>query len=130
MITLDTVTLPEDLHWEDEFGWTPVASSLDYTLAGAGEIQLGKKLTGRSITLSAEDDERCWTTRATVLALKSLADQPGKQMQLDFHGRTFTTMFAPGELPFDAEPIWREWPDDDADQWMLKSVRLIEVAAV
>ena len=39
MITLDDLTLPEDLHWADEFGWTPVASSLDYALSGAGIVQ-------------------------------------------------------------------------------------------
>ena len=126
MITLDGLSLPEDLYWENEFGWTPVAASLEYSLAGAGLIQLGKKLTGRAVTLQ-DENERCWLPRATVLALKALADQPGKQMQLDYHGRVLTVMFAPGEIPFDAEPVWREWPDADSDTWNIKTIRLIEI---
>ena len=32
-ITLDDIPLHEDLYWADEFGWSPVASSLDYALS-------------------------------------------------------------------------------------------------
>lgn len=126
MITLDAVILPEDLHWADEFAWTPVAAGLDYTLSGTALIQVGRKLSGRFVTLEAED-ERGWTTRATVLSLKARADEPGKRMILNYHGRTLNVMFAPGETPFDAEPLWREWPDEETDVWVLKTVRLIEI---
>ena len=34
-ITLGTITLPADLHWSDEFDWTPVAQKTEYTLSGA-----------------------------------------------------------------------------------------------
>lgn len=127
MITLDDLTLPEDLHWADEFGWTPVASSLDYALSGAGIVQTGTRLTGRAVTLEAED-ERGWTTRGVVLALKALADEAGRVMTLDYHGRVMNVMFAPGATPFDAEPVFREWPDADGDAWVLKAVRLIETS--
>lgn len=127
MITLDDITLPEDLHWADEFGWTPVASSLDYALSGAGIVQTGTKLVGRAVTLEAED-ERGWTLRGTVLALKNLADEAAKIMTLNYRGRVLTVMFAPGAIPFDAEPLFREWPDADEDVWVLKTVRLIEVS--
>lgn len=125
-ITLNSITLPPDLYWQDEFGWTPVASSLEYSLAGSGLIQLGKKLTGRAVTLLGEDD-CCWTTRETVLALKELADQPGLQMEFNYHGRALTVMFAPGEPPFDAEALWQEWPSENTDTWVITAIRLIEI---
>lgn len=128
-ITLDNLTLPDDLYWADEFGWTPVATSLDYLLSGSALIQTGTRLAGRAVTLQSEDDEHCWTSRATVLALKALADEAGKIMTLNYHGRSLRVMFAPGEIPFDAEPLWREWPDADADTWLLSALRLIEIPA-
>lgn len=128
MITLDDITLPEDLHWADEFGWTPVASSLDYALSGAALIQVGTRLTGRALTLEAED-ERGWTTRGVILALKAFADEAGRAMILNYRGRVFSVMFAPGETPFDAEPVFREWPDEDGDAWVLKTLRLIEITS-
>ena len=126
-ITLDDIPLHEDLYWADEFGWSPVASSLDYALSGAGIVQAGTKLTGRTVTLEAKDDSHAWTDRGTVLALKTLADEPGRRMTLNYHGRVMSVMFAPGVAPFDAEPVWREWPDDNADLWIIKTVRLIQI---
>ena len=126
MITLDDLSLPDDLYWEDEFGWTPVTSNLEYSLAGAGIVEVGKKLTGRSITLTAEPNT-CLTTRATALALKDLADIPGKVMTLTLWDRTFQVMFAPGEIPFDAEPVFVCVPPPDEQEWVITAIRLIEI---
>lgn len=129
MITLDTITLPDDLYWADEFGWTPVAASLDYLLSGSALVQTGTKLAGRAVTLHSEGEEHCWITRATVLALKALADEAGKIMTLNYHGRSLRVMFAPDAIPFDAEPLFREWPDADTDTWLLSALRLVEIPA-
>jgi hypothetical protein len=127
MIQLDTLILPDDLFWIDEFGWSPVASSFEYTTTGAGILEVSSKQTGRPITLGAESDEHCWVTRAEVLALKALADVAGKEMALTLYDRNFTTFFAPKVKPFDVSPVWKEMPVEDGDRWVLKKIRLIAV---
>ncbi|CAG36321.1 hypothetical protein [Desulfotalea psychrophila] len=126
MISLNSVVLPPDLFWSDEFGWTPVASALEYGTTGSAFVDVSKKKSGRPITLSAESDT-CWLTRADVLALKALADLPGKEMTLTLYERIFTVIFAPGEKPFDAEPVWQEMPVVDDDKWVVTALRLIEI---
>ena len=127
MIQLDTIILPDDLFWIDEFDWSPVAASLEYTTTGAGIIETSLMQTGRPITLAAESDEYCWIARAKVLALKALADVPGKEMTLTLYDRNFTTIFAPKVKPFDAAPVWKEMPVENSDLWILKTIRLITV---
>jgi len=127
MITLDTIILPDDLFWIDEFGWSPVAAALEYTTTGAGIIEASLMQTGRPITLAAESDEYCWITRENALALKGLADQPGKEMTLVLYDRTFTTIFAPGKKPFEVKPVWREMPVEDSDKVVLGKINLITV---
>jgi len=127
MIQLDTIILPDDLFWIDEFDWSPVAASLEYTTTGAGIIETSLMQTGRPITLAAESDEYCWITREKVLALKALADVPGKEMTLSLYDRTFTTIFAPGKKPFAVKPVWREMPVEESDRLVLEKIRLISV---
>lgn len=125
-ITLDTVVLPEDLYWSDYLTWTPVASNIEYGITGAGFVDASKMLTGREITLVGED-ENCWISRAQLVALQTLAADPGKQMNFTYHGESFTVLFAPGEKPFSAVPLFTEWPVEDGDTWILTALRLIEI---
>ena len=88
-ITLGSITLPTDLHWSDEFDWTPVAQETEYTLAGALAIETGVMQAGRPITLEGGED-RAWATRATVLLLQAAAALPGEKMTLTLNdARTF-----------------------------------------
>lgn len=131
MITLQavgyaTVTLPDDLFWSDEFAWSPVASSLEYSTTGAALIDVGTKLSGRPMTLAAEENT-CWTTRSTVDALKVMADVAGLEITLTIYTKTYTVIFAPGEKPFDAEPVWQEMPVAIEDKYELQAVRFITI---
>lgn len=126
MIALDTLQLPPDLFWSDEFAWTPVASALEYSTTGSALIDVSKKQSGRPITLTA-DPETCWLSRADVLALKTLSDEPGKELTLTLYDRSFIVIFSPGEKPFDAEPVWQEMPVAVDDTWVITAIRLIEV---
>ena len=124
---LDTITLPVDLHWEDETDWTPVEQSQEYSLAGSLVLDAGVKQAGRPITLAGGDD-RAWASRATVLALMAKAATPGTEMTLTLNdARTFTVMFRHGDgKPVDAKPVIPYNAPDAADYYTL-TLRLMEV---
>ena len=96
MITLvdgsTTITLPDDLVWTDEFSWSPVEQNVEYSLSGALVVQEGRKLKGRSITLTGYEDS-AWIKRSVVKQLYTLSSSPAKVMTLNFHGETFSVMF-------------------------------------
>ena len=96
VITLGTVTLPPDLRWSDEIGWTSVQRTAERSLTGALIIQEGVKLKGRPITLEAKSEEQgyVWMDRTTLLALKTLEETPGWSGTLTLaDARTFTVSF-------------------------------------
>jgi len=127
MNTLDAVTLPDDIWWEDEIDWTPVEQTVEYSTTGALLIDLATKQAGRPITLIG-DERTAWITRATALALQALAAVPGKQMTLVIHGQQFTVMFRHEEMKaLDTEPLVRITPPDDSDYYILKALKLMAV---
>lgn len=118
-----TVVLPPDLQWTDEFGWTPVEHSTDYSLDGALVIQEATRQDGRPITLYG-GTEGAWATRQQVLALYSLASEPGKQMTLDLWGRTFNVMFRRPAIEA-GEIIRLAHPDNE--HWYSLTINLMQV---
>lgn len=125
MITLDTLTLPDDLWWEDETDWTPVAQTVGYSTTGSLLIDLATKLAGRPITLVG-DESTAWITRSTALALMTLAADPGKVMTLVIDLRSFQVMFShENGKPIDTEPLVRISPPADDDYYILKGLRFL-----
>jgi len=115
-ITLGAVTLPGDLRWADEFAWSPLVQSSEYSLTGALIVQEAVKLAGRPITLEAQRDT--WVTRATVLAVQALAETPGWSGTLTLHdGRTFTVGFRDDRIS--AEPVRHVAPLESGDAYTL-----------
>ena len=106
-ITLGTVTLPGDLRWADEFSWTPVQRSAEYSLTGSLIIQEAVKLAGRTITLEAKSEAQgyVWLDRQTLLSLKALAETAGWEGTLTLaDARAFTVAFRDDGLT--AEPVY------------------------
>ena len=66
-ITLGAVTLPQGLVWSDEFDWTPLAQTTEYSLTGALIVEQAEKQAGRPITLVGGIDF-AWLTRNDVAA--------------------------------------------------------------
>ena len=119
-ITLDTITLPDDLLWPDETDWSPVVQTIDHTLTGSLLVETAAKLAGRPITLGG-DEGSSWMSRVDVLALMALAAVPGKVMVLDYHGRTFNVVFRHHDPPaLDAAAIVPMVPPADADWYSLR----------
>lgn len=106
--TLDGISLPADIVWKDEFDWAAAVSSLKYSVTGAAIVQTRIRQAGRPLTLeSAANDQGC-VSRATVAALRALADT-GRTNIVFTHadGRAFRVMFAP-DAPISSQPIaWR-----------------------
>ena len=89
---LDSVTLPDDLLWINEYQWQPVEQETERTLTGALLVQEQAKRYGREIELSGE--QSAWVTRATIESLKALEAEAGKVMTLTLaDDRSFQVIF-------------------------------------
>ncbi|HRY16676.1 MAG TPA: hypothetical protein P5330_12495 [Candidatus Competibacteraceae bacterium] len=119
-ITLGGVTLPGDLRWIDEFAWSPVARSQEYSLTGALIVQEAAKQTGRPITLEAKNESAGYIclARSQVAALYALVSTPGWAGTLTLmDGRSFAVAFRDEGLR--ADPVRHIAPHEDADAYTL-----------
>ena len=131
-ITLDTITLPGDMQWTDEFSWTPVTQQVESTFGGALIIEESGLLAGRPITLEGRNESNVGfavVERSTIVALRALAAAPlSDPLTLTLHdGRSFTVRFNYGAgNPVDAKPYIHIVPPLDGD-WYELTLRLLEV---
>ncbi len=126
---LDTITLPDDLLWINEFEWNPVEQTIERSLTGALLVQEGQLMHGRPIILSG-NGEAGWVSRLTVKNLFALSKAANKTMNLTLpDNRQFSVIFdrsngtpveAQQALPF-------AYPNDD-DQYLLQ-LKLLTVDA-
>lgn len=125
-ITLDAVVLPDDLIWTDEFDWTPVQQSQEYTLSGALILDSGIKQAGRTMTLTGDVDA-AWSERADIKAIYAkLPDDSAMTLTLN-DGRVFNVVFDHAQTPLSAKPIIDFSTPDDADMYQL-TLKFIQVA--
>lgn len=106
---LDTVTLPDNVVWSDEFTWAPVAQATERTLTGSQVVEETARTGGRPITL-----EGLWVDRATVEALRTLEARVATEMTLTLPGGAQHTVLwrRDGQTPaVDAAPLFPEAPD-------------------
>ncbi|WP_280809826.1 hypothetical protein [Variovorax boronicumulans] len=124
--TLGALQIPRGMVWSDEFGWSRVEKSLEYSVTGAALIDAGVRLAGRPITLQGEV-EAGWIRRGALTALQALADSDptGEHALVLADGRTFTVQFAPG-LAVEGKPVAR--PELPVESYpYVATVRLITV---
>lgn len=123
--TLGLIQIPRGMVWADEFNWTEVERAAEYSITGALLIDAAVRQAGRPITLEGSDSAG-WITRATLLQLQALAQDPDATHALTLaDGRAFTVSFAPG-TPITAAPVARpELPPSHHPY--VATVRLIEV---
>lgn len=81
MITLDTVILPDELIWIDEFNWNPIRAEQKITLSGKRNLfeSILENESGRPITLSSSDS---WIDRQDLITLFNLTKIKDKIMTL------------------------------------------------
>ena len=126
---LDTVTLPDDLQWMNEFEWNQNVQSQQRTLSGAMEIQSAALLYGRPIRLQGGADGG-WITRATATAIRALETDPTRVMILTglLDQAPLSVVFDRSSgAAFESQMIMRyAYPDDQT--WYSCALRLLTVA--
>lgn len=92
-VTLQGVTLPEDITWEDEFAGWGVGQVITPTLTTALVVEEVAQVAGRPFTLQTGDD--AWVERSVVLALDSLAKTAldNTTLTLNWHGASYDVVF-------------------------------------
>jgi hypothetical protein len=94
-ITLNSLTLPAKLVWQDEFDWEPVAQSVHACFNGNVVIQKHKALlAARPITLAGgRTGNVTWSSmpRSDIITLRAMLDDEDLEMTLTLHdGRSFS----------------------------------------
>lgn len=105
--TLDAVSLPADIEWDDEGAWMPVAAVDAYTITGAIVRQVSAVQAGRPITLIARGDQHVWLEYADIQVLRTMAatnlDTAMTLTLID--GRVFTVVWAHDQKAVEFEPV-------------------------
>jgi hypothetical protein len=129
MILDDGVTpivFTDELVWQDEFSWSPVQQSQQYSIGGTLVVQEAKKLSGRPITLKGSD--KVWETRDIVQALHNASLVPFQQFTLTLHDNsTKTVMFDKQNTPLETEALFSGQDVESTDQYIINTLRFIEV---
>ncbi|RQM61647.1 hypothetical protein [Aeromonas enteropelogenes] len=118
-VTLNSVLLPDDLVWRDEFEWAPVEQVVTPTLSGALLVEETAKPEGRPMTLSG------YCSRAKVQELKVLESQVARLMTLTLLDGVARTVLwrRPGVV---ATPLY-ELADPDGDHPYALTLNLTEI---
>jgi hypothetical protein len=80
--------LPPDLLWTDEFAWSQVLQTREYSSTGALHIGEWTKQAGRPMTLQGSVDY-AWCQRAELLTAKAWENQAGLAMVLVHNGENY-----------------------------------------
>lgn len=123
MITLNTITLPDDLEWPDEFTHEPVGQSVTPTLTGSLIIEPQLKPEGRPITLRSNNG--AWASRELVQQI-ALLNREMTPMTLTIYGQSHQVMWDRAELSFEAVPIMR-FAEPDEHPYYYITLKFIEV---
>ena len=123
MITLNALTLPEDLTWSDEFAWSAVRQVSERSLTGKLMIDDAPRIGGRPITLVDG-----WAERSLVEQLYALKDQAGQTHTLTIAGTPYNVMFRQADGAMTATPVKPMFPADvDAGDFYIITLRFMVV---
>lgn len=122
-----TLALSDHLAWTDEFSWSPVEQSTEYSTTGALMVDLGEKLAGRPITLEGTET-RAWISRATCVALQAWAKLKGAEFELVLRGVSHVVIFDQARTGFEATPLHKLLDGQESpDQIFLPTFRFLEL---
>ena len=126
-ITLDAITLPDDLIWSNEYDWSNVTQDVKKTLTGALIIQESTQPKGRPITLSGGVDH-AWITKATLDLIKAKIDTVDLTMTLTINGTPYSVQFvrAGNTSPMQAKSI-QDLSNPDATDLYSVTLNFMEV---
>ncbi len=122
-----TLDLSDRLAWTDEFGWSPVEQSTEYSTTGALLVDVATKQAGRPITLEGKETAT-WISRATCLAIEAWAKLPGAQFELVLRGLPRVVMFDQARTGFEAAPLHKLLDGQESpEQIFLPTFRFLEL---
>lgn len=128
IVSLGSVTfndiVEQGLYIDEEHKWLPVGQSIRYALAG-NPVIIENARSGKPLTIIAQED-RGWITKATLLALKTLASQVNMTHVLSLvndnnQAETRNVRFKRTDYPLDLNPL------DSAHNYYVGSIHLIQV---
>ncbi len=102
-VTLNSIELPDDTIWQDEFDWTAVAQSVETDITGGLVVEHTAGLSGRPVTLHLG-----WINRSTLEDIETLRDDPDQPvMVLNLSdGRMLNVLFRHYDgVPIEAMPV-------------------------
>ena len=102
-VTIDSIVLPDDTIWVDQFKWNKIDRNFQRSIAGNVLIQNATKYSGRPLTLNLG-----WISRATLISLETLRDNPAAPTftVVLIDEASFTCCFNPGtDEPIQVVPI-------------------------
>jgi hypothetical protein len=122
-LTLDSITLPTDLLWSDEYIYTPVKQTVNMAVDGSLVIEAAAALAGRPITLQGGADY-AWISKGTLELLRLKQAVPGLVMSLSLLGVTHSVIFAqPG---IEARQV-QDFSNPDSGDWYAVTLKFIEL---
>ena len=122
-----TLALSDRLAWTDEFGWSPVEQSTEYSTTGALLVHVATKLAGRPITLEGKETAT-WISRATCQALEAWAALPGAEFELVLRGVPRVVIFDQARTGFEAAPLHKLLDGQESpEQIFLPTFRFLEL---
>jgi len=105
-ITLDSLTLPNELIWIDEYSWHKVRVNEKISLSGVRNVFESKlpSYSGRPITLESENS---WLIKEDIDTLYSWTEELDKNMIITFHDvSSYTVRFRHSDQPvFEYEQV-------------------------
>jgi len=118
--------LPDSLMWPDEFTWSQVTQTAEYTSTGALLLDAWSKQAGRPITLEGSETY-AWCERGALLSLREWASQPGLQMTLSgLRGISRQVVFNHEAGPLSAAPVIDYANPIDTDPYAI-TLRFLEL---
>ena len=122
-----TIDLSDRLAWTDEFAWSPVQQSTEYSTTGALLVDVATKQAGRPITLEGKETAT-WISRATCQALEAWAALPGAEFELVLRGVPRVVLFDQARVGFEATSLWRIADGEETpEQIFLPTFRFLEL---
>ena len=121
-----SISLPDDMNWVDQFNYSPVAQTTEFSVEGAVVVDAAVKNSGREITLQAGDNY-AWLTLSKVTALRNAAATPGAILTLTIGLSSFRVVFRHNEPPaVDVVPLVElsEYANGD---WFYGQLKFLEV---
>jgi hypothetical protein len=121
-----TVTLPDDLLWTDRHTWSPVEQSVATSITGAGIVDIGTRINGRSITLAGSESS-AWMAYTLIDQLKAWAVMPGITLVLTIAGTPYSVIFRHHDAPaLDVTPVI-DYNAPDAQDWFYGTLKFMEI---